>query len=189
MDELLDVDQAVYNAATRTSAPELDQWLTSVSNAANRSFLWVAIASVLAAVGGRRGRQAAARGLASIAATSALVNFALKGVHRRERPAREGGGTTGAVRMPTSSSFPSGHSASAFAFASAVGLEIPVLALPLRLLAAVVAYSRVHCGVHYPSDVVVGSLVGTVTGQIVVRALHSSGAGQTGTRGVVSGRL
>jgi len=171
MDELLEVDRAVFNAATRTRAPELDQVLTSVSNAANRSFLWVGIAAVLAAAGGRRGRRAAARGLVSIAATSAFVNVGLKGLHRRERPEREEGWDTRPVRMPTSSSFPSGHSASAFAFASAVGLEIPVLALPLRLLAAAVAYSRVHCGVHYPSDVVAGSLVGAVTGQVVARSL------------------
>jgi undecaprenyl-diphosphatase len=171
MDELLEVDRAVFNAATRTRAPELDQVLTSVSNAANRSFLWVGIAAVLAAAGGRRGRRAAARGLVSIAATSAFVNVGLKGLRRRERPEREEGWDTRPVRMPTSSSFPSGHSASAFAFASAVGLEIPVLALPLRLLAAAVAYSRVHCGVHYPSDVVAGSLVGAVTGQVVARSL------------------
>ena len=55
--------------------------------------------------------------------------------------------------MPTSTSFPSGHAASAFAFAYAVGRRIPALAVPIRLLAAGVAYSRVHTGVHYPGDV------------------------------------
>jgi undecaprenyl-diphosphatase len=67
--------------------------------------------------------------------------------------------------MPASTSFPSGHSASGFAFATAVGSELPWLALPLRFLAAAVAYSRVHTGVHYPADAVVGSIVGAGTGQ------------------------
>jgi membrane-associated phospholipid phosphatase len=56
--------------------------------------------------------------------------------------------------------FPSGHAASAFAFAYAVGRHLPVLAVPIRLLAAGVAYSRVHIGVRYPGDVVIGSIVG-----------------------------
>jgi undecaprenyl-diphosphatase len=67
--------------------------------------------------------------------------------------------------MPTSASFPSGHAASGFAFAAAVGWNQPLLGTALRFLAAAVAYSRVHTGVHYPGDVVVGSLMGAGTGQ------------------------
>jgi membrane-associated phospholipid phosphatase len=69
------------------------------------------------------------------------------------------------VRMPDSTSFPSGHAASGFAFASAIGQDQPRLGLTLRFLAAVVAYSRVHTGVHYPGDVVIGSLIGAAAGQ------------------------
>ena len=69
--------------------------------------------------------------------------------------------------MPASTSFPSGHAASGFAFASAIGRDQPWLGLVLRFLAAAVAYSRVHTGVHYPSDAVVGSLIGEGTGQAV----------------------
>jgi undecaprenyl-diphosphatase len=69
--------------------------------------------------------------------------------------------------MPRSASFPSGHAASAFAFASAVGGSLPVAAVPLRSLATVVGYSRVHTGVHYPGDVVIGALIGTTIGEAV----------------------
>jgi undecaprenyl-diphosphatase len=62
--------------------------------------------------------------------------------------------------MPKSASFPSGHAASAFAFAYAIGRHFPLLGVPIRLLAGAVAYSRVHTGVHYPGDVVIGSIVG-----------------------------
>jgi undecaprenyl-diphosphatase len=71
------------------------------------------------------------------------------------------------VRMPESPSFPSGHSASAFAFAVASSSAMPALAAPLRLLAASVAYSRVHTGVHYPGDVIAGALIGSGIGQVV----------------------
>jgi undecaprenyl-diphosphatase len=69
--------------------------------------------------------------------------------------------------MPGSTSFPSGHSASAFAFSTAVGHDLPGLALGLNFLAAAVAYSRIHTGVHYPGDTVVGSVIGASTATVV----------------------
>jgi membrane-associated phospholipid phosphatase len=69
--------------------------------------------------------------------------------------------------MPVSTSFPSGHAASGFAFAAAIGHDQPWLGMALRFLSATVAYSRVHTGVHYPGDVVVGSLIGEGIGQAV----------------------
>ena len=76
------------------------------------------------------------------------------------------------VRMPVSTSFPSGHSAAAFAFATGAGHVMPMAAIPLRLLATAVAYSRVHTGVHYPGDVVAGSLIGVSLAQLTNRALE-----------------
>ena len=157
------LDVAVYEAVAATSTPVLDEPLRRLSTAANKSALWVAIAAVLAAVGGPRGRRAALGGVASIVVSSAVVNLPLKALSTRQRPDRVGVRPRH-VRMPTSSSFPSGHSASGFAFATAVGRELPLLALPLRGLAAAVAYSRVHTGVHYPGDAIAGSLLGGAIG-------------------------
>ena len=63
-------------------------------------------------------------------------------------------------RRPDSTSFPSGHSASASAFAVAAGLEVPQLSAPLGLAAAAVGWSRVRTRVHYPGDVVAGLAAG-----------------------------
>jgi undecaprenyl-diphosphatase len=130
--------------------------------------LWFGVAAGLAVLGGRRSRRAAMIGVAAIGVTSAVVNLAVKPAVARQRPeaARV---ASPRVRMPSSTSFPSGHSASAFAFASAIGGELPLLAAPLRALATGVAYSRVHTGVHYPGDVVVGSLIGATVGSVVSR--------------------
>jgi len=73
------------------------------------------------------------------------------------------------LRQPTTSSFPSGHSASAAAFAIGVALEQPKLAAPVGLLAAGVAYGRVHTGVHYPGDVLSGIALGAVCAVVVKR--------------------
>ena len=98
-----------------------------------------------------------------------MVNLGVKSIYARRRPDRAGAGVPGEryVRMPGSTSFPSGHSASAFAFASAVGRDLPRLALALHFLAAAVAYSRVHTGVHYPGDTIVGAVIGASTAQTV----------------------
>ena len=163
--ELAAVDQAVYTAVSVTPTPALDEPLRRLSNAANNSVLWLAIAAALGAAGGPAGRRAAVRGMVAIGVTSPLVNLAAKRTWSRRRPDRAEGPDERNVRMPTSASFPSGHAASGFAFAAAVGWNQPWLGVSLRFLAAAVAYSRVHTGVHYPGDVVVGSLIGAGTGQ------------------------
>ncbi len=169
--ELSALDRALYAAVETTPTPYLDEGLRDLSRAANKSVLWLAIAGSLAAAGGPRERRAALTGVASVAATSLLVNAGVKFLARRERPARQEERQDRHVPMPSSTSFPSGHSASAFAFAQGVSAVSPQLSGPLHLAAAAVAYSRVHTGVHYPGDVVAGSLIGIVTGGAVSRVI------------------
>jgi membrane-associated phospholipid phosphatase len=170
--ELGVVDRAVYEAVAHTRTPELDGPVRRLSDAANYSRLWLGIAAAIAMVGGARGRRAALEGVAAIGVTSATVNLGVKSLARRRRPDRTGADLFRGrhVRMPGSTSFPSGHAASAFAFAYAVGRHLPGLAVPLRLLAGGVAYSRVHTGVHYPGDVVIGSILGAGTAAMVASA-------------------
>ena len=166
------VDEAVYGAIAHTPTPALDRGMSMLSRAANYSRIWIGSAAVLALVGGDRGRRAAVQGLVSVGVTSAVVNVAVKRVGRRPRPdLPTGRAPARAVRMPSSLSFPSGHSASGFAFATGVGRRLPVVAVPLHAAAGLVAYSRVHSGVHYPGDVVVGSMLGTVLAQLTCRAM------------------
>ena len=148
-------------------------WAWGLSRAADYSRLSIAAAAVLALGGGRDGRRAAVAGLASVAVTATVANVAIKPLARRARPDRIATAVPLArqVPMPVSSSLPSGHAAAAFAFATGVGHVSPAAAIPLRLLAALVAYSRVHTGVHFPGDVVAGSLLGGALAQATVRAL------------------
>lgn len=167
------VDAALYAAIAQTPTPALDRAMARLSHAADYSRLSLVCAAFLARTQGPRGRRAAADGLAAVAVTATLVNLAAKPLGRRRRPDREAERVPVArhVRMPMSTSFPSGHSAAAFAFATGAAHALPPAAAPLRGLAALVAYSRVHTGVHYPGDVVAGALIGTVTAQLTTHAL------------------
>jgi membrane-associated phospholipid phosphatase len=185
--ELGAVDRAIYKAVARTPTATLDGPVRRLSGAADKSRLWLGIAAVVALLGGGRGRRAACEGVAAIAVTSATVNLGLKPAASRRRPDRAQPALFDDrhVPMPASTSFPSGHAASAFAFAYAVGRHLPGLAVPIRLLAAAVAYSRVHTGVHYPGDVVIGSVTGAGTAAMVAavadraaRARAASGRGR-----------
>jgi membrane-associated phospholipid phosphatase len=182
--ELGAIDRAIYSAVASTPTPTLDEPLRRLSDAANNSRLWLAIAAGLAVAGGKAGRRSAVRGTLAIGITSALVNLAAKSVWSRQRPDRAGAGVPGQrnVRMPASTSFPSGHAASGFAFASAIGRDQPSIGFALQFLAAAVAYSRVHTGVHYPGDVVVGSLIGAGTGQTVAGLMDRLPSGRSSSR-------
>jgi undecaprenyl-diphosphatase len=153
--------------ATSVDSSTADALLSATSEFANRSKLWLVASAVMSLAGGSRGRRAALRGLLGIALTSSVVNGPLKLLLRRKRPAAELLGTRPSlVVMPGSFSFPSGHSASAFAFATGVLREWPAAGVPIAGLAGAVAYSRVHTGVHFPSDVVVGAGLGVAAGAI-----------------------
>jgi diacylglycerol kinase family enzyme/membrane-associated phospholipid phosphatase len=137
-----------------------DRWLRRLSNAANHGRLWLGIGALLAL---RRGalRRGGVRGMGSMALTSALVNVVLKALFRRSRPGQDGLHHERLLRRtPTSSSFPSGHSASAAAFVTGVAMETLPAGAALAPLGLAVGYSRVHVGVHYPGDVAAGFAVG-----------------------------
>ena len=166
--QLGQLDRAAYRWVAGLHTPWLDAPLRVVSGLANFSKPWIATAAVLALAGGPRGRRAAVTGMAAIAVTSFTVNQPMKLAGDRARPDRQQLGVPEErwVKMPDSTSFPSGHSASAAAFAVAVGDTFSPLRVPLGVAAAVVAFSRTYTGVHYPGDVVVGVATGALLGRV-----------------------
>ncbi|WP_232534891.1 phosphatase PAP2 family protein [Nocardia terpenica] len=162
-------DRALTASVARLPASGIDRGMRGVTRSADHGGLWLAVAVVLASREGAP-RRAAARGIVALGASSFVANVVLKSLVARRRPAAELlPPQRRLMRRPASSSFPSGHSASAIAFTAAVALESPRAALAVLPLAATVAYSRVHTGVHWGSDVLAGAAVGAGVAYVLRR--------------------
>lgn len=153
----------------------LDSGYRRLSRAADRGRLWFVLAGVLIVSGRSR---AALRGVASLTVASIIANLIGKKLFGGSRPILKDipVGRRLAV-YPTSASFPSGHSASAAAFATGVALEAPVAGAVVAPLAVAVGYSRLHVGAHWLSDVVGGFTIGAAVallGRVLLPARTSA---------------
>lgn len=115
-------------------------------------------------------RTAVLAALAAATATRAL-NELLGRLYFRQRPFIQEGFEPLLAHAPTSS-FPSNHAACGFALAVAVWLFVPAAGIPMLLLAAILALSRVYVGVHYPADVLLGTCIGSAVAWVTALLLQ-----------------
>ena len=159
-DRVAVLDRSFVRAISRQPSGAQDEFFGALSAAATNGKLWFAVAIGFALVPGKP-RRAAVHGLLALGAASAVTNQVFKTLLPRARPLPEDLPVFRFVHpQPISSSFPSGHSASAVAFTMGAGMVLPTLGVALAPVAAAVAYSRVHTGAHWPSDVLLGSVLG-----------------------------
>ncbi len=148
-------------AAARLRRPGLDRVVAGFSKLGNNGVGWVALGATIS-VARRDPRPFVATAVAVWGTLG--VNYAVKQVVRRERPDHADAPRT--IDAPTTSSFPSSHAAMSAAGALALTVAVPKARVPLRVAALAMTYSRVHLGVHHPSDVVVGYVLGAATGRL-----------------------
>ena len=82
---------------------------------------------------------------------------------KRPRPFQKLEGLAGLIMPGDRFSFPSGHTAAAFVIASLIGFCYPAAQVPACLWASIVGFSRIYLGVHYPTDVLAGACLGTLS--------------------------
>ena len=148
------LDTAGLRYARELRRPWLSRPLVVFTRSGNLGLIWIALAAML---------DHPQRVTLTLIATM-LVCESIKQVARRERPAVARMERLIGVQKTTS--FPSGHAASAMAAAVLLTAFAPAFAPVWFSLAALMALSRVYVGVHYPSDIAVGAVVGILIGVV-----------------------
>lgn len=151
---------------TRGHSPAIERAAQALGKAGNNGAIWFALGAVLAILDGSN-REAWAI-CALLGPIAIALNYAIKLLVRRPRPVLEGLPPLGGA--PSSLSFPSAHATSAFAVATAMTRVEPLGALAF-LLAFALALGRPYLGMHYPSDVLAGAVLGIILGSLVPLSL------------------
>ena len=144
-----------------------DRLFYGLSALAEHGLVWVMLGAVRGLRGERHWRPAI-RVIAGLAAESIVVNGVVKSIFRRGRPHVDFTRPL-PLRIPITSSFPSGHASSSFFAARLLSDGDPALAPAYYALATLVAASRVHVKIHHASDVIGGMAVGTALAEVLRR--------------------
>ena len=164
-------DHRVMRRMHRWRAP---RWIRVWMIAATRlgdGWLWYALGITLVLAGGHK-QLIAVESAGAAAACGILLYCAIKKVFRRQRPCDVEPHCWARILPPDQFSFPSGHSITAFSIAVALGQCYPIVEVPLLLVAASIALSRIILGMHYLSDVIVGAILGSGLGLLFFHVFH-----------------
>lgn len=159
----------------------LDAIMLFITRLGDGGFIWIVIGLLLLIVPSvgkeskehlKQRRKAGLMILLSLALTSICVNAVLKNVVQRPRPFHVDTSVIPLI-FPSGYSFPSGHTASAFAAATAIFLYRKKAGIVAFVLAAIIAFTRMYLFVHYPTDIIGGIVVGVICACIVNKLVKS----------------
>ncbi|GGO88789.1 phosphatase PAP2 family protein [Marinobacterium nitratireducens] len=155
---------AFHWCLSRPRAPELavvSRWVSRLGD----GLFYILLGAVLALFEPEEGERFLLAGLLAfgIELPSYLL---LKNLIRRDRPCDRFEDFAAYIRPSDRFSFPSGHAAAAFTFAAVMAAHYPSLLLPLYLIAGLIGAARVMLGVHYPTDILAGALLGICSAQL-----------------------
>lgn len=149
----------------------LNPIMKGITMMGDNGLIWIALALLLTAI--PKTRKVGIVCLCSMAVTFIVCNLGMKNIVARTRPYEVIDGLQRLVAAETSYSFPSGHSSSAFACAVVIFKEMPKkFGIPALSFAIIIALSRLYVGVHYPSDVLSGVLLGTILALLTCYVYH-----------------
>ncbi len=172
------MDQTLFHLLNGVlTVPVLDRILPALSWMGNLGAVWVVLLGAMAAFGKKTGRRIVLAGLAALAIGFASSEV-IKEITMRPRPFLALPDVRILIPEPSSFAFPSGHTTSAFAAASGAALaaktllkRVPLWGWGMLVLAGAISYSRIYVGVHWPTDVAAGVLLGLASGWLGARLI------------------
>jgi undecaprenyl-diphosphatase len=141
--------------------PVVTPVMKGLTYAGAAGLVWIVLAAVVAVWLRRPLVLIAVIGTITLSSRLAAV---LKDASGRARPFVGDPSVHPSIALPHDPSMPSGHAMNAFAGAVLLGAVVPRARRPLLVLAVLIALSRVYLGVHFPSDVIAGALLGSAVG-------------------------
>ena len=168
-------DCAVFQLVEKLWNPVLDAIMIFITHLGDDGIFWIALGVILCIF--KKTRKYGVLVLLGLGIASCINNLVLKQIFERPRPFNFEGWPSDFVfpnpliEKPHSFSFPSGHTSSSLGAATPLLIKAnKKLGIPMFILALLVGFSRVYVHVHYPTDVIVGTLVGIVGGILAVVA-------------------
>lgn len=143
-------------------------WIFKVATRLGDGSLWIATAIGLLAINDNHAQRVAISAILSVA-ISVLLFMCVKNLIGRPRPFEAWQDLTCIMAPPDRFSFPSGHTMTAFAVWGSLFAGLPVLSHAYLLIAILIGLSRIFLGLHYPTDVIVGAVLGGTIGYTLTR--------------------
>jgi undecaprenyl-diphosphatase len=155
--------------------PLTNQVMNVITSSMNGGMFWMAALVVATLVDRKQGRRALLQIVPPLSFATMTVEYPIKYYFRRRRPFVDIVQAVAVGKKPGTYSFPSGHSAAAFAGAWLMTRHFPRLAPAWYSVAALVGFSRIYLGVHYPGDVISGALSGTALAELTRWVIDKGG--------------
>ena len=175
LDTLIQIDSNILIfVQEHIRQPFLTPFVIIITNLGDSGIVWIVISVLLIVM--NKTRKVGAMCLTSLLCSFIISNLLLKNLFARVRAFDIITGLEVLIARPLDYSFPSGHTASSFAAAFIIYRNLPKrFGIPAMILAILISMSRLYLGVHYPSDILFGVIMGILAGYLaekIVNRLH-----------------
>lgn len=164
------MEMSILHAIQNIHSSLLDSIMVFITSLGNSGIIWIAISIIF--IFTKKYRRCGITMALALLFSFILGNVILKNIFERARPSWVDSSVTLLIKNPRDYSFPSGHSFASFAGATAIFIYHKKEGIVALILAALIAFSRLYLFVHYPSDVIFGSLFGVIAATIAVMIVN-----------------
>lgn len=147
--------------------PFFDKIMPYITSLGNSGLIWIAVSVILICI--KKYRKTGILCLSALLLTTILGEGIIKHLVQRQRPYNHIDSLNLLISEPVTYSFPSGHTGSSFAAATVLSCRIHELTPWVFFLAVLIAFSRLYLMVHYPTDVLAGAVLGTLSAVAVLK--------------------